>query len=277
MITSTPIIRIKSEEDSSRYKEATETQTDENLEDTNFNFNLDKMKSILHLKLFSNSTSNKNPILSMLWNIRSINDNKLRKLTEIINYLTIKKVRMDENVKKDVKMVQIDWLVITEFGKKDSKFNPFNIQGYKLFTALRIDKKGGGIGIYVNNCHSAHIKYKEVAKDYEFLLIEIWRPSDSRINVLGIYRPPIGSKQAFCMKLEEILLRHDENLIIMGDTNINCNEKCDSTYKEFMNILDCYNYKIINSAPTRFNAITGNHSMIDQIITRNIKEHRMQM
>jgi hypothetical protein len=72
------------------------------------------------------------------------------------------------------------------------------------------------------------------------------------------------------MKLEEILLRHDENLIIMGDTNINCNDKLDLNYREFMNILECYNYRIINSAPTRFNAITGNHSVIDQIITRDI-------
>lgn len=156
------------------------------------------MRSILQLKAFDSVTNNEDPIVAILWNIRTISENKIRKIIEIMNFLTTKKVRMDDDMKKTKdKRVEIDFLVVTEFGKKESKYNPYNIPGYKLFTALRIDKKGGGVGIYVKNSHTAHIKYIEVANDYEFLLIEIWQDTGTRIDVLGVYRPPIGNKQIF--------------------------------------------------------------------------------
>lgn len=244
----------------------------ENLEN-NKNYDLDMIKLIMRSKIFNDTSANLYPNVALLWNIRTINDNKLRKLIEIINYLIgNEKVRMDKQ-NREARMIGVDFLVITEFGKKESKFNPFNMPGYKLFTALRIDKKGGGVGIYVKNCHTAHVKYKEITNDYEFLLIEIWKDVGLRIYVLGIYRPPSGDKTSFFMKLEEILLKHDESLIIMGDTNINSNEKSCTSFKQFEDILECFNYRIINSLPTRFNFITSNHSTIDQIITRDsIKE-----
>lgn len=65
------------------------------------------------------------------------------------------------------------------------------------------------------------------------------------------------------------MLRNEENLMILGDININCEDKSDISTKQFMSILESYSYNVINSAPTRFNVLTGNHSTIDQIITRD--------
>lgn len=85
---------------------------------------------------------------------------------------------------------KIDVMIIIEMGKKYNKFNPYNLRGFKLFSLLRPNRKGGGIGIYARNNLNVHIVYSELTDDFEILHLEIVKDNNKPRNIIGIYRPP---------------------------------------------------------------------------------------
>jgi len=153
----------------------------------------------------------------MLWNINTINQRKLNKVNDIILSLGTK----DNEDRAQCSTSMLDLIIIIKMGKISSKFNLFNLSGYKLFTQLRTDRKGGGIGFYVKKDLKASIKFTEMTNDFEFFQMEITKKDDMPRNIVGIYRPPSGNKEAFYQAFESLLMRNNTNLMIMGDINLN--------------------------------------------------------
>ena len=232
------------------------------------NLSLKEIKDTILINSHKNGTKMKYPFTSMMWNIRTMNDKKLRKLSEIVSFLSRNEVREDKTQKKDRRLI-IDVIAIVEFGKKCSKFNTFNLNGYDFYSILRNDRKGGGIALFVNNKININIKFSQITSDYEMIHAELFKEETHLINLLVTYRPPNGDKENFINKLDSILFENDE-MILMGDININSIQSASTEplTENYLDMLTSHNYSIRNKAITRFNHLTNRHSIIDHIITR---------
>jgi exonuclease III len=228
------------------------------------NLNLDKIKSILNYRSMNPNSVYKHPFLSMLWNINTINQRKLNKVNDIIHSLGTKD--NDDRAQSSIQI--LDLIIIIEVGKISSKFNLFNLNGYKLFTQLRTDRKGGGIAFYVKKELNASIKFTELTVDFELMHMEITKKDDMPRNIVGIYRPPSGNKEAFYQAFESLLLRNDSNIIIMGDINLSRPDENDVSKfsRDYSSLLCNFNLTVANNAITRYNKITHNHTIIDHVI-----------
>lgn len=228
------------------------------------NLNLEKIKSILYYGNANIDCVYKQPFLCMLWNINTINKRKLNKVNDIILSLHTKD---NEDRARNSNLI-LDLIIITEMGKMASKFNLFNLNGFKLFTQLRTDRKGGGIGFYVKKDLNASIKFTELTNDFEIIHMEIIKGNDKPRNIVGVYRPPSGNKEAFYQALESLLLRNDSNIMIMGDINLNrsIENSNPSNTNAYHTLLCNFNLAIINNAITRYNKITQNHTIIDHVL-----------
>lgn len=166
------------------------------------------------------------------------------------------------------KIDKIDMIFITEFGKKESRHKCFNIPGYKLYTALRAERKGGGLSIFVHNLYSSSIIRNEITGHYEILIIEITNEQIPPAKYAVVYRPPSANEKIFLSMIEALLSEESLDIIILGDMNINTRHNgfdlpiC----KRYSQSLDTIFMKVHNEAITRFNHATSNHSTIDHVV-----------
>lgn len=231
------------------------------------NLSLEKIKSIINYENKNVNCVFTYPFLSMLWNVNTINQRKINKINDIIHSLGTK----DNDDRAQTPILMLDLILIVEMGKISSKFNFFNINGYKLFTQLRTDRKGGGIGFYIKKDIKAAIKFTELTSDFEFLHMEITKRNDTPRNIVGVYRPPSGNKEAFYQALESLMMRNESNITIMGDINLNRPQDNDynQSAKTYGSLLESFNLTVINNAITRYNKITQNHTIIDHVIVNH--------
>ncbi|KAL7021206.1 hypothetical protein ACKWTF_011802 [Chironomus riparius] len=137
-----------------------------------------EIKNTILRNQYSKESEIKSPLNLLLWNIRTINDIKLRKLTEIINFMASDEVGKDEKNKNKFNHAVIDVIVLVEYGKMQSKFNTFNMKGYKFYSALRSERKGGGIALYVKDNINVNIKFSKITKDFEMLHTELFKHNE---------------------------------------------------------------------------------------------------
>jgi len=126
---------------------------------------------------------------------------------------------------------------------------------------------------------SAHIIFSELTDDYEILHLEILKYEDKPRNVIGIYRPPSGKFEPFILAIESLLMRNNEQLVILGDINLNTNinSVLSSHSNDYVNLLDNFNYCIYNQAITRYNKVTHKHSVIDHVISQKNRKDFMTL
>lgn len=197
------------------------------------------------------NTQNKN-ITILTMNIRSIR-NKLEDIEEII----------------DTIQNQVHILVITETWLTKSEEDFFNILGYKSTFISRENRKGGGIGIFIQN----HIQYniKKTWTDNKSAILSIKIRMDTmsqQFQLMAIYRADDTEIKEIYKNLEDHL---DENnkIIIVGDLNINILEN-NAITKEYKNWLSMHNLHIVNNKiTTRKGTLARNEkdSLIDHVIT----------
>ena len=80
-----------------------------------------------------------------------------------------------------------------------TKYEMFNIDGYNLIQANRVNKKGGGVGIYINNNYDYIIRsdLSNSTPEYESLFIELVSKNKKSIVLGCIYRAPNTELDAF--------------------------------------------------------------------------------
>lgn len=100
----------------------------------------------------------------------------------------------------------------------ENQINILNITGYNSYHTIR-NTNGGGVSIYVNNCHSSQKIDSYIVNGNEFLLIKL---DSLRLNVGGIYRPPDTSLSNFLIDFQSFVNKSDRaKLLIFGDINLN--------------------------------------------------------
>jgi len=109
------------------------------------NLSLEEIKKIININNINANSKYDSPFTMMLWNINTINDRKLKRIKELVNILEDNElIRANKSTHTKAKISnEIDLIIIVEMGKKYSNFNPYNLNGFKLLSQLRIDRKGG--------------------------------------------------------------------------------------------------------------------------------------
>lgn len=222
------------------------------------NLSLKELKTSINRYLYDGNQDSQ-PFCVAMWNINTINDKKFNELKILINELSKNEMSRKNPL--------IDLIVLIEMGKQESKFKCYNIKNYKLYTALRSNRKGGGIAAYVHNSYASVVQHIEITTNYEIMSLKVFISEIIIKEYLIIYRPPSADVNSFLDMLEQKLSSETQNLVILGDININTSDRNKSPIcRKYIELIESYGMKIFNNAITRFNLLTGNHSILDHFI-----------
>ena len=168
-----------------------------------------------------------------------------------------------EEVKLLLYICRFDTLAITETYLNCKISNSqLEIENYKMVRRDRsLGMVGGGCLVYVAN----HLCFTRL-KSFESTDIEgIWLKIMFDLSALivgSIYRPPSDSEffQRFYITLEKVWLKH-RNVIVIGDLNAdftkNRGEVKSAMGKRLHNILQHFDYSVVNDQPTRITSETS--------------------
>ena len=173
------------------------------------------------------------------------------------------KVLLEDN-KIDVVILQETWL-----NKGDSSiYEEFSEMGFKIMKLERVNKRGGGLAIFVKqeiisiNKISAEYKYKFT--EFETFVCN-FKMGRTNLTIVNLYRKPSGSKSSFLREFETFLIKvleQNGQLIITGDFNIDLKEN-DGAAVDFINLLRKYDLIQLIYEPTR------GPSLLDLVITQS--------
>ena len=170
--------------------------------------------------------------------------------------------------KPDVIAISETWL------KKDQEIL-CSIQGYHLISSPRLNKRGGGVCIYISNIHSYDICNDStiaLGKCCEYLHVKITTNLGNVYNVLNVYRPPSSNISNFNNAINDMLgtlEKHNCRVVLAGDLNLDLLKFVNySQTKAFMDVLISHNFFPNITSPTR---ITDNTSTLLDNIFINFK------
>ena len=158
----------------------------------------------------------------------------------------------------------------TWISANDSNF--YSIQGYNLILIPRPDRRGGGVGFYID----ANIDYI-VRSDlrnslnvtsFEVIIIELRFKNMPSVFIINCHKPPTANPGLFNDQLSALLDTIDRNgvkhtIVVLGDFNIDLFNSSTNTATKFLDSMSLHNlYPSILTA-TR---VTEHHqSLIDNI------------
>lgn len=159
---------------------------------------------------------------------------------------------------------RFDILALSEtWLSRDVRDADVSIPGYNIVRKDRVSR-GGGVCFYV----ATYLKFKivESSDDIEQLWISVEMKRNS--NIFGvIYRPPVLDHKYFLDKIEESVFAcsvQSDNIIVMGDVNIDMLNIGASSTKHFESVLDAIGLKQIVNKPTRITNLT--ETLLDVIL-----------
>lgn len=135
------------------------------------------------------------------------------------NFQSIETLILNLSSKPSVICLSETWL-------NDENYIFYNIEGYKLFSKSRPNKRGGGVGIYVSNGFDCTIKADQtncLDNICETILLDISYRS-CKYTIISLYRPPSGDlnefNSALSLFLDSNMRTFKGNTVIAGDFNI---------------------------------------------------------
>ena len=204
--------------------------------------------------------SNSNNLSFVSMNIRSAPKN----LDNFVTYLNV----LD---------FEFSCIGLVETWYNNTNVDIYNIEGYKHEYLHRIDKKGGGVSLYLRNFIN-YIKRDDITQindNFECLFVEIDKSifkTEANIVVGSVYRVPNTDQNKFTEYIDKVysLVNHEKKLLyVMGDVNINLlNCDTDVNTNDFVNVNFNHGMMPLINKPTRIT----NHSstLIDNIFTNNM-------
>ena len=195
------------------------------------------------------------------WNVRSI----LKKIDQIRTIL------VDSPI--DIITVSETWL------RRHLNTKLVTIEGFETFRQDRTSKskskkRGGGLLTYVNKKHSSHcepiLDLDTSDGDIEAQWIQIHRPYCKNVLVCNVYRPPTGNLDKAVKYLNDCIQSLNLskiNLFIMGDFNINFQNKSSESYKKLHFLIQSNGMSQYINTTTRNTDKTK--SLIDLAITNS--------
>lgn len=159
-----------------------------------------------------------------------------------------------------------DLILVSETWLKPSlQSSAVDLRGYRLLRCDRVDRRGGGVAVYVKDnisCRIVKHSSSDKTPSLEYLFIEINLHKKFLVGVL--YSPPMCSYfEEFDAVMAELVPIYSE-IIMMGDLNT-CMIRDSSRSKLLHNIFDSYNLKLINKKPTHH--LPNSNTLLDLVVT----------
>ena len=169
-------------------------------------------------------------------------------------------------------------IALTETWLTVSNQDTYQLPGYKFVSHIRINKTGGGVGIFISNEHSYKIRPDlcRMTCDIECVFIEITQKGKPNVLIGSIYRPPNTDIVTYNSEFESILKIIDSNnkkmSILAGDYNLDLikHDKHGPT-ADFLNNLFAYSYIPTIRNPTRI--ADSSATLIDNIFVNSVQYH----
>jgi hypothetical protein len=167
-------------------------------------------------------------------------------------------------------------IAVTETWLTEALQDVFVIPGYKFVSSPRINKSGGGVGLFLKNDfdYIVRIDLSKMTPFIECLFVEIRRIGSKSLLIGSVYRPPNSDVHLFNTEWLSIINTIDQakNVIavIAGDFNLNLLKHSNhAPTGEFLNNLLSCNFMPTIRVPTRIT--TTSATLIDNIFINNIK------
>jgi exonuclease III len=173
--------------------------------------------------------------------------------------------------------IQPSVIAVTETWLSGFNEHLYDIPGYSFVCISRDHKKGGGVGLYIDE----KLNYKRlnnityIKDSIESIFVELRFGKCSCNIVLGcVYRPPNTIHDVFINDLNGILDtintgKHNNNIILTGDFNIDLLKTDDSTTKDLVNLLNVHMLRSIIDKPTR--VASNSATLIDNFFTNCVR------
>ena len=153
-----------------------------------------------------------------------------------------------------------DILILVETWLENSYIKLYQLPGYEFILIPRQGKKGGGVGAYIS-LNLNFVVRKDLMTNFkvlsfELLIFEIITKAYGSIMFLCVYRPPSTSINMFITEFSNVVgelinAKPSQNLLTVGDYNIdmiNMNNVCT---RSFLNAMATYNLIPAIFTPTR--------------------------
>ena len=120
-----------------------------------------------------------------------------------------------------------------------------------------------------------HVRLNQSTRDLEMQWITLDMPKMMRIIIVNIYRPPQGDYKVACHLIQEALreadVKENADIFLLGDFNMNFNDKLAPARKELNSIAAVWGLKQLITANTRWGFSDGQlkKSCIDNILTNS--------
>ncbi len=162
-------------------------------------------------------------------------------------------------------------IAVSETWLDNEKIHEVEMEGYNLFTVNRVNKKGGGVALYVDTVLRCNL-IKSMSVTLENLLECVTIETSKNIIISCVYRSPGICTDTFMNKLFGMLDKGNENKvqIICGDFNIDLlNPNGNKRITDFTDSLYSKGLFPVITKPSRITKNTA--TLIDNIFTNEIE------
>ena len=135
-------------------------------------------------------------------------------------------------------------------------------------------KRGGGVCMYIKksiNYITLSLGTLDIScKNVECHWVKVMLEKQRNIIICNVYRPPQGNMKCFVEYMENVLENIDserEDIIIMGDMNVDFLEKTGNDYKIINSFITQFGLDTCIKEPTHFS--TNRNTCIDQFLTNS--------
>ena len=160
-------------------------------------------------------------------------------------------------------------IILTETFQNEDKKSLYSLTGYDSFEIYRGKKKGGGVSVFIKEEFKAKQFYSIVSSDIEAIGVTLI-DGVRNISLIGLYRPPQGSRLNFIHSLDNLFNTKIKNelCIVAGDFNIDVSKGNTVSYckDRFCNTMTSNGFTNLITNTTRPNTNNDyNSTIIDHI------------
>lgn len=197
-----------------------------------------------------------------------------------IKYLHVNSRSLKKNFKEVCNLLTISHpltaLAISETWLTDATHDIYHIPGYCFVSKFRVNKIGGGVGMYVNEgyCFKICENLCRMSSCIESIFIELTISANTKILLGCIYRPPNSDIILFNSEIETILNVANKSkynyTLIAGDFNLDLLKHETHTHtNDFLNVMLSYYMFPTIHRPTRIS--NNSATLLDNIFIDTVR------
>lgn len=161
---------------------------------------------------------------------------------------------------------KIDFIVFSEIWIGSDELDLYGIPGYNIYAKCNDNYRSGGVICYAH--HDIFVSQLDVDMLSADCLVLNVKISNNNFKLMILYRFNFSPENDFITELGNYLSACNQNIIYLGDININLLEST-SVAQHYFNLLNDHSFFSLIDAPTRITV--NSKSLIDHIFIRNPK------